>query len=69
MIEVLEIGTEVIIRDKVKAHISAIQIRDNNNICYECVWWNGSQRFEVWLNQFEITSINETKSRILGFRS
>lgn len=54
MIEVLSIGTPVIIDGDIPATIRAVTIYSEHWIKYLCVWWDERNRREEWLTADEI---------------
>jgi len=65
-IEVYKIGSRVKLAEDVIGNIVGISIRGDNNITYECGWWNGRSYDTKWFHssEFEVTLVE--KSRI-GF--
>jgi len=69
MVEVIDIGSWVIIGDDVPAKVTRICIRDNGNVSYELSWWDGRTRKSEWLEAFEVTTDSERGSLQIGFLS
>lgn len=69
MIEVFKVGTTVNIGGAT-ALITGIMIRgtDHQHVIYECVWWNGYDRKECWVQAHEIDPVETTQTQI-GFKS
>lgn len=67
-LELYKIGTKVKLADDVFGTIIGIMIRGNNNITYECGWWNGrsysTQNFTT--DEIEVTVAEKIK---IGFAS
>jgi len=53
-VEVLAIGTHVIIDGDIPATVRGIWIRAANYIQYDCVWWDERSRKSDWLTIDEI---------------
>ena len=53
-IEVLAIGTQVVIDAEIPATIRAVTIYSPTHIKYLCVWWDERSRREEWLLPDEI---------------
>ena len=54
MVKVIPISTSVLIGDDIPARVSAVCVRKNGHITYECVWWNGRTHECQWLESFEL---------------
>ena len=67
MIEILDPGTIVTLRNKVDATITATIIRPGNHIEYECAWWNGFERRIAIVQDTEIVCNNDTSFKLIGF--
>lgn len=52
-IEVLAVGSNVLLGEIVSARVTAIFIREGR-VCYECVWWNDRERCEVVVDAWEV---------------
>lgn len=65
-IEFFKIGSKVKLAEDVYGTISAICIRGNNHITYECAWWNGRSHDSKWFYVDEIEVAVAEKIRI-GF--
>lgn len=67
-LELYKVGSQVKLADDVFGSIVGVIIRGNNNITYECGWWNGrsysTQHFTV--DEIEVTVSEKTK---IGFAS
>ena len=59
-IEVLAIGTEVLVDRDIPAAIRGVTIYNQHWIKYLVVWWDERKRFEEWLAPAEFTVKNET---------
>ena len=70
IIEVLDNGTIIFIGNKskrnIEAEITAIGICPTG-IRYEATWWEGSKRFDIWLNSDEFTIKGKPKTIHVGF--
>lgn len=66
LVDVYKIGTQVKLEDDVFGKIVAICIRGNNNVTYECGWWNGRSYDTRWFegNEFEVSVDDNTR---IGF--
>ena len=55
-IEVLEIGTEVLIDREIPAVIRGITIYNDHWVKYLVIWWDERKRYEEWLpaDEFEV---------------
>ena len=67
MIEILPIGTKVIIGGSIQATIIGISIREQNNLTYEVMWWNEGNRKTEWLWPIEIEA-SPDKMYVVGFK-
>jgi hypothetical protein len=67
-IEVMQIGSPVMLSDNIPARITSIMIEEKCHITYQCVWWEGGIRYNEWLEQFEVTHTDETQGTTIGFR-
>lgn len=65
-VEIYKIGSKVKLADDVDGTITAISIRGNNYITYECSWWNGRSHDSKWFYTDEIEATSNEKTRI-GF--
>lgn len=65
-LETFKIGSKVKLAEDVYGVISAVCIRGNNYITYECSWWNGRSHDSKWFNETEIEVTLSEKTRI-GF--
>ena len=65
-LEIYKIGSRVKLAEDVEGTIVAIHIQGNNDISYECGWWNGrsysTQSFAP--NEIEVTLGDKTR---IGF--
>lgn len=65
-LELYRIGSKVKLTDDVFGTITCIHINGNNDVSYECGWWNGrsysTQNFHT--NEIEVTSVEKIK---IGF--
>jgi uncharacterized protein YodC (DUF2158 family) len=67
-LDLFKIGSTVKLTDDVYGTITAICIRGNNYVTYECSWWNGRSHDNKWFheNELELTLGHLEKTRI-GF--
>lgn len=65
-LELHKIGSKVKLADDVYGVISAICIRANSYVTYECSWWNGRSADNKWFHESEIEVTENEKTRI-GF--
>jgi hypothetical protein len=65
-LEIYKIGSKVKLADDIHGSITAICIRGNNYITYECSWWNGRSHDNKWFyaDEIEVTTGEKTK---IGF--
>jgi uncharacterized protein YodC (DUF2158 family) len=67
-LELYKVGSKVKLADDVFGTIVGVNIRGNNNITYECGWWNGrsysTQNFTA--DEIEVTVAEKTR---IGFAS
>lgn len=65
-LEVYKIGSKVKLTDDVFGTITCIHINGNNDVSYECGWWNGrsysTQNFHA--SEVEVTLVDKTR---IGF--
>lgn len=74
MIDQIGVSINVLpIRSVVRLHdgslfglITGINIRDREHITYEVSYWYQGQHYFVWLEEFEVESTKEQRSRV-GF--
>lgn len=68
-IELYKIGSAVKLADDVHGAITAICIRGDNHITYECGWWSGRSYNKEYFstNEIEQTLTEKTKIGFLGF--
>lgn len=65
--EVLEIGSKVLLDGDIPATITSINIRGmEHRLTYEVTWWDERQRKSEWVDPFEIRQ-QESKTRALKF--
>lgn len=65
-LETFKIGSKVKLTEDVYGVISAVCIRGNNYVTYECSWWNGRSHDSKWFHENEIEVTLSEKTRI-GF--
>lgn len=62
------VGSWVCIADNTKAQVRQICISEEDNIEYECVWWNEATRNTEWLSAFEVRAVETTLTTQIGFK-
>jgi hypothetical protein len=67
-IEVLAIGTQVVIDAEIPATIRAVTIYSDTWIKYLCVWWDERSRREEWLLAEEIKPQNGSRTMRIAMR-
>jgi hypothetical protein len=67
-IEVLAIGTQVIIDGEIPATIRAVTIYSDTWIKYLCVWWDERTRREEWLLADEIKPQDASRTARITMR-
>jgi len=71
IMRILKPGTEVKLLvpggERVPAIVTAATIRRHDHVVYECVFWNGLSRSEVWVSPIEIMSTETTERIAIGF--
>lgn len=65
-LELYKIGSKVKLADDVYGVITAICLRGDNYVTYECAWWNGRSHDNKWFHSSEIEVALSEKTRI-GF--
>ena len=66
-VEVMPVGSSVLVGDDIPATITGVWIREKCHISYQCVWWNGRERKECWLERHEVQGLEETQGTTVGF--
>lgn len=67
-ISVIPIGSNVFLSDRtISATINAVNVRANNHILYEIIFWYECERKEIWVEEWEIIPESQARSTI-GFR-
>jgi len=67
-IEVMQVGSPVMLSGDIPARITSIWIEDKCRIQYQCAWWEGRTRRCEWIEQFEVVRTDETQGMKIGFR-
>lgn len=68
-IEVISVGTEVVIDGEIPATIKRVCIEDEAGcLTYECVWWDERARKSAWFRPHEIKLKDETKRTRIKLR-
>lgn len=64
-IEVVAVGSSVLLGDIVSARVTAVFIREGR-VCYECVWWDDRERCEEVVEAWELRpdGVNARKLRV-----
>lgn len=66
--EVYPVGT-IVDLGGTHALITCIMIRSPTHASYECVWWNGHERKELWVSSVEIKCVVEGQEKTkIGFK-
>jgi hypothetical protein len=65
-IQVYGVGSIVQLDGALEARITAIFIRDNGRITYECVWWNERERQEEVVEPWEIVGVVTERKLTVG---
>lgn len=65
---VYPVGTRCNIGTRIDAMVTAILIRENDNIQYEVGWWNGNEHQSKWLSACEICFDVDFKTKQIGFK-
>jgi uncharacterized protein YodC (DUF2158 family) len=61
-IEVISVGTEVVIDGEIPATVKRVCIEDEAGcLTYECVWWDERARKSDWFRPHEVTAKDVTK--------
>jgi hypothetical protein len=68
-IEVLAIGTQVVIDGEIPATIRAVTVYSDTWVKYLCVWWDERSRREEWLLADEIKPHGDSNKRTMLIRS
>lgn len=66
-IEVISIGSTVVIGEEIKGTVVGVCIRAKNYINYEIAWWNDNVRHLAWVEQVEIHEDQNFKEMKVGF--
>jgi uncharacterized protein YodC (DUF2158 family) len=69
MLFVRPIGSKVFIGEKndIPAVITAIFIKENNHVTYQCSWWKESIHYSEYFEEFELVCADTTRKKI-GFK-
>lgn len=67
-IEVLSIGSEVVIDGDIPAHVRGITIYSEHWVKYQCVWWDERTRKEEWLTIDEITPKDPSRTTRISMK-
>jgi len=72
IIEVFALGSPVLLgyyEDcNIPATVLAVMIHANNQIQYQCAYWNGRERKLDWLEESEVTLAGESRTTKIGFK-
>lgn len=63
----IPVGSTVLVGDHLPVKITAICIRQNFQVAYECSWWDGNSHQCEWLEQCEVESGPNTDVLRVGF--
>lgn len=47
-LELLEVGSKVFVGEDIPALVTAICVRANNYVQYECTWWSSRENHTAW---------------------
>jgi hypothetical protein len=64
---IFEPGTEVLLREDVRAYVLQADIRVNGAVKYLVSYWDGNQRNEAWVEAFELKFDARTKTKMIGY--
>ena len=69
---IIKPGSWVLLNRDVKARVTAVSLRLGSNeetLCtsYQCVWWRGSERVELWVESFEVAALDTASVVPVGF--
>ena len=67
MLNLLRVGSKVIIGEDINAIITGINIRDKDYVTYECSWWNNGTNSTGWMLPSEITETKNSSRVKIGF--
>lgn len=65
-IQVLAIGTTVIVDGEIPAVIRGVSIRGPHRVSYDCVWWDERTRKSEWLDADEF-EVKEPRLQVVKF--
>ena len=65
-LELIPIGSPVLLGQKIEAIVTAISIKHNNSVSYQVAWANGGIRYEQWVIPAELSS-NLASYQEIGF--
>jgi hypothetical protein len=68
-IEVLAIGSSVLVDGDIPARILAFEVRGDGLVTYQCAWWDERKRQMEWLTEAEIKPRGTERTRISITRS
>lgn len=66
-LEFYSVGTKVKLTDDVYGTIIGVNISSNQNISYECGWWNGRSYSTQTFNASDIEAVVTTEKTKIGF--
>lgn len=67
-LEVLRVGTPVIIGDHINGVVTTILIRDRDHILYEIGYWDKNTYNSRYFEEFEVSEANPVKEKmVVGF--
>ena len=67
MLTVYRPGSPVTLADGIAAGVLKVEIRANNYVLYEVVWWNGNARNTAWLEEAEVAPAEGSSTATIGF--
>jgi len=68
-VEVMMVGSPVMLGGKVEATITGVCVRGKCHITYECGWWDGRTYQSKWMEQHEVERHEKTEAMKIGFNS
>lgn len=66
MLEVIKLGTDVVIYGKIEAKITAITLREGY-VAYECSWITDFDRKSAYFQEFEFSIGPQAEKKKIGF--
>jgi len=66
-LEVYKIGTSVRLTEDITGTVNSIHISGNNDISYDCGWWNGRSYTTQMFHANSVLSTDNTEKIKIGF--